>query len=240
MSDFSTIYEAIQNGTLEDVKFLVEQNGEKVNTKNDKGETPLHISANLNNIEVVKYLISKGADVNAKDNRGDTPLHSATDGDPCLELIECLITNGAEIDAKGHQGFTPLQSGLVALNSGEVIKYLVSHGADIYYKNANGSSAIDFAKVTKQKHLLGVKGCYVATCVYGSYDCPEVMTLRRYRDTILANTVAGRLFIQVYYSISPKIVRLFGKQKWFIGLFKPILNRLVIRLRNRGIDNNQC
>ena len=25
-------------------------------------------------------------------------------------------------------------------------------------------------------------GCYVATAVYGSYDCPEVWVLRRYRD----------------------------------------------------------
>ena len=25
-------------------------------------------------------------------------------------------------------------------------------------------------------------GCYVATAVYGSYDCPQVWTLRRYRE----------------------------------------------------------
>ncbi|MDR0918559.1 MAG: hypothetical protein LBM93_04840 [Oscillospiraceae bacterium] len=28
--------------------------------------------------------------------------------------------------------------------------------------------------------------CYIATAVYGSYDCPEVWTLRRFRDYILA------------------------------------------------------
>ena len=27
-------------------------------------------------------------------------------------------------------------------------------------------------------------GCYIATCVYGSYDCPEVWTLRRFRVDI--------------------------------------------------------
>ena len=31
-------------------------------------------------------------------------------------------------------------------------------------------------------------GCYVATAVYGSYDCPQVWTLRRYRDDTLAET----------------------------------------------------
>lgn len=32
------------------------------------------------------------------------------------------------------------------------------------------------------------EGCYVATCVYGSYDCPQVWTLRRYRDYKLAES----------------------------------------------------
>ena len=53
-------------------------------------------------------------------------------------------------------------------------------------------------------------GCYVATCVYGSYDCPQVWTLRRYRDYTLAETWYGRLFIHTYYAISPTIVKLFG------------------------------
>ena len=39
-------------------------------------------------------------------------------------------------------------------------------------------------------------GCYVATAVYGSYDCPQVWTLRRYRDYTLAETWYGRAFIR--------------------------------------------
>ena len=58
-------------------------------------------------------------------------------------------------------------------------------------------------------------GCYVATCVYGSYDCPEVWTLRRYRDEHLAKSVFGRVFIRCYYSISPCIVKLpTGRHQW--------------------------
>lgn len=43
-------------------------------------------------------------------------------------------------------------------------------------------------------------GCYIATCVYGSYDCPQVWTLRRYRDNTLAETWYGRLFVHTYYA----------------------------------------
>jgi len=83
------------------------------------------------------------------------------------------------------------------------------------------------------------KGCYIATAVYGSYDCPEVWTLRRFRDQVLSNRRSGRAFIKVYYAISPSLVRLFGKQKWFNKFWKRILDKKVARLRLNGIDNSE-
>lgn len=78
-------------------------------------------------------------------------------------------------------------------------------------------------------------GCYVATAVYGSYDCPQVWTLRRYRDDKLAKTALGRLFIRTYYALSPTLVRLFGARSWFHRLLKPRLDRLVSRLQKEGV-----
>ncbi len=82
------------------------------------------------------------------------------------------------------------------------------------------------------------KGCYIATCVYGSYDCPEVWVLRRYRDYTLAETRLGRLFIRLYYMISPTLVGLFGEQTWFRNSWKALLDRFVGKLSERGIDNS--
>jgi hypothetical protein len=73
-------------------------------------------------------------------------------------------------------------------------------------------------------------GCYIATCVYGSYRCPEVMMLRRFRDNVLCRSWVGRAFVRVYYSTSPMIVRIFGKQRWFHGILKPVLDKLVKHL----------
>ena len=81
------------------------------------------------------------------------------------------------------------------------------------------------------------EGCYVATCVYGSYDCPQVWTLRRFRDNILARHVFGRLFIALYYAISPTLVRLFGDTGWFRSFWKRQLDFLVAELRSRGVDH---
>ena len=80
-------------------------------------------------------------------------------------------------------------------------------------------------------------GCYVATCVYGSYDCPEVWTLRRFRDYVLKESIPGRLFIKSYYTVSPTVVKLFGKDKWFHKLFKTTLDKFVIKLQKDGIKD---
>ena len=81
------------------------------------------------------------------------------------------------------------------------------------------------------------RGCYVATAVYGSYDCPEVWTLRRFRDDTLDRTWYGRAFIRAYYAVSPALVRWFGTTGWFRSLFKAPLDRFVRKLRQRGVQD---
>lgn len=78
-------------------------------------------------------------------------------------------------------------------------------------------------------------GCYVATAVYGSYDCPQVWTLRRFRDGALAGSWYGRAFIRTYYALSPTLVRWFGQSKWFRRLWRRPLDRLVVRLQAQGV-----
>lgn len=46
-------------------------------------------------------------------------------------------------------------------------------------------------------------GCYIATMAYGSYDHPQVMVLRAFRDNYLAERKWGRDFIRFYYKHSP-------------------------------------
>lgn len=80
-------------------------------------------------------------------------------------------------------------------------------------------------------------GCYIATSVYGSYDCPEVWTLRRFRDRTLSAKWYGRLFIRIYYAISPSLVKHFGHTKCFQRFWKKHLDKLVEKLQNNGFEN---
>ncbi len=77
-------------------------------------------------------------------------------------------------------------------------------------------------------------GCYIATSVYGSYDCPEVWVLRRFRDYSLSKTVWGRLFIKFYYATSPTLVKWFGDTNWFRQIWRRKLDSMVDSLKNKG------
>lgn len=86
-------------------------------------------------------------------------------------------------------------------------------------------------------HHSDSQGCYVATCVYGSYDCPQVWTLRRFRDNTLAKSYVGRAFIRVYYAVSPTIVRWFGEAQWFRSMWHMVLSGMVANLKKRGVED---
>ena len=82
-------------------------------------------------------------------------------------------------------------------------------------------------------------GCYVATAVYGSYDCPQVWTLRRYRDYTLAETWFGRAFIKTYYAVSPTMVKWFGKTSWFKSIGRKFLDKKVQKLNAGGVADTR-
>lgn len=84
----------------------------------------------------------------------------------------------------------------------------------------------------------GGGGCYVATAVYGSYDCPEVWVLRRFRDLCLSQSWYGRAFIRIYYAISPTLVKFFGETRWFKHFWKSRLDRLAISLKHKGYSDS--
>lgn len=109
-------------------------------------------------------------------------------------------------------------------------------------KNGKGfvtySSGKKIEREWKDDKPVGKQGCYVATAVYGSYDCPEVWTLRRFRDYSLATSFGGRLFIRVYYAVSPTVTKWFGQTRWFNRFCKNHLDKFVQKLNNNGFDNS--
>ncbi|KAJ4729098.1 Ankyrin repeat family protein [Melia azedarach] len=99
----------------------------------DRGWTPLHISARKGDLKQVKQLLDEGMDVNVAacgpKSKGVTPLHLAAQGGH-LEVMDELLERGADIDARtrGACGWTPLHTAAKERKR-EAVKFLIENGA---------------------------------------------------------------------------------------------------------------
>jgi|GEM_PF-4010896 len=130
--------------------------GIRVNTKDDRGITPLHCAAWSGYVPVVEILIQAGANVNVQDNLGTTPLHNAAwKGQDAVAKI--LLAAKADVNVKTLEGATPLHS---AAQKGydTVARTLLGAGADINAKATRGMTpviiAADFEHVSMVRALL--------------------------------------------------------------------------------------
>lgn len=97
------------------------------------------------------------------------------------------------------------------------------------------NNKIDELALMLQNELIQSKskegGCYIATAIYGSYECPQLLILRYYRDNTLSKSFLGKVFISSYYAVSPHLVKWFGKTKWFIYFGRRILDLFIAKLQ---------
>ena len=129
------IFMASYNGDLQTVKRLVEQDPGLANGRNDYGRFPLEMAAQTGQIEIVKFLLEKGADINA-DRGGTTALHMAAIFGGKTELIELLLEKGADINARAGNGHTPLNFAVIGKQK-KIADLLLDKGGEINLENMN-------------------------------------------------------------------------------------------------------
>lgn len=145
---------AAERGELDSVRALLESDPQLLNVIDQGGYTPLHKAAYNGHVEIVEYLISKGADLNARSNSGSTPLHGAAfHGHP--EAVRTLIEKGAEIDIKNNGGYTPFL-GACAGGRFDAASLLIEHGADINALTADSNSALQNALWNNNQDLVKI------------------------------------------------------------------------------------
>jgi len=112
---------ASENGHLEVVKYLVEQQGANIRACYDYA---LRYASYNGHLEVVKYLYDKGADIHTCNN--DAVCCASYNGH--LEVVKYLVEQGADIHACNDYALCcASQNGHL-----EVVMYLVEQGADIH------------------------------------------------------------------------------------------------------------
>jgi len=70
-------------------------------------------------------------------------------------------------------------------------------------------------------------GCFIATAVYGEYDSPEVLILRKFRDDNLLKSYCGRVIVRLYYFIGSKIAKKIEPKATVARFIRILLDRVV-------------
>ncbi|MFA5292087.1 MAG: ankyrin repeat domain-containing protein [Phycisphaerae bacterium] len=133
------VFTASAIGDINAVKSFINKDPNEINFTIN-GYTPLHAAAQCGRMEVVQYLIEKGADINAGYPQKPTPLFSATTKGN-VAILELLASKGAKLDS---EEFLPLFGAIWAQNK-EAIDFLISKGADVNAKDSRGATALIMA-----------------------------------------------------------------------------------------------
>lgn len=83
-------------------------------------------------------------------------------------------------------------------------------------------------------------GCYVATAVYGSYDAPPVLVLRRFRDERLQLSRCGRALVHAYYKVSPPLAGRLRSATRMNRAVRAVLDRIVRYLERDQRRGDDC
>ncbi len=182
---------------------------------------------------------------NMRDTACNTVCNCVVAFEPLEDKLVKIIENNKEIDVqkckdallllrKTRYLIADMEFHPAAGMSERLVKPELIHGYAVKIHELDPSFEVPSVESKQSK---GGGGCYIATAVYGSYDCPEVWTLRRFRDYKLATTWYGRVFIHMYYAISPKLVKCFGETHWFKSMWRSRLDKMIKKLRSEGFED---
>jgi hypothetical protein len=94
---------------------------------------------------------------------------------------------------------------------------------------------VSVAEITTPKRAFAtVSPCFVATAAYGTPLAAEISVLRRFRDRYLQSNALGRSFVDVYYTLGPKLAAIIRRHDSLRAASRGLLAPLVAAAR--GLD----
>lgn len=112
----------------DEIAALLLERGADVNSRDNRGFTPLHRAVREGKVAFARYLAANGADVSASTDQGTTVLRYAMRYEQ-LEAARVVIEAGADIDATyGENGRSELGYAVRSRDT-TVVEFLLEHGA---------------------------------------------------------------------------------------------------------------
>ncbi len=106
--------------------------------------SPAHLAAQGNSIEIIDYFISQGYSLNATNDLQETPLHTAIRNAQPLEVVEFLEEKGADPNAQDINNNSILHFAAQS-DSSELVNYALTKDIDPTMENNDGQTALEVA-----------------------------------------------------------------------------------------------
>ena len=134
----------------------------RLDKRNERGETPLHVAAIRGDAALVAALIGRGADVMIKDHAGWTPLHDACSHGHVDVVVE-LLDGGTPVNASGFCRDRPMHD---AASNGHinVVQVLLKYGGDPKLSNTKGETPLDYALSRGHTEVVKLLEASSSTC----------------------------------------------------------------------------
>jgi ankyrin repeat protein len=160
---------AIEDGDLDAVKALIEDEAASVDTPIDYGEhsiTPLLKASWDGDLPIVQYLISKRANINARagDTKETALMNAVTRGH--VEIVKALLAAKAEVAPRNRFDFNAFTSAVAAGNQ-EIAGLLLDAGAKIN-DGMSGLTPLAFAVSSGNIDMMRFLAAHGADVNYGA------------------------------------------------------------------------
>ena len=146
------IHDGALQGDLAKVKMLLSKNPKLLDVRSENEKTPLHYASQGGHLEIVEFLIARGADVNSKNIADETPLHYAA-ALGHKKVVDLLIDKEAILASENINGSIPLHN---AANNGQIdiVRLLIEKGSDVNHRNKFGQTPLDLAYQFNQSEVI--------------------------------------------------------------------------------------
>jgi len=143
---------AANSGDMNAVQAAIAQ-GADVNVADRDGRTALMFASYNGHTDIAELLLDRGARIDDRDSFGRTALIYAASG-PYRQTVQLLLSHKADPNVVDTQeGWTAL---MFAASEGQagVVEVLLNHGADKTLKDADGETALDFARSNRHADVV--------------------------------------------------------------------------------------
>ena len=140
-----SFFNAIRNRDLGSLSQMIDENPGLLQTKDQRGSTPLILATYYNDKETANFLIEKGVHIDAVDDSGNTALMGVCFKGYTL-IAKKLISCGADVNIQNGMGATSLIYA-ATFKHVEIARLLLANGAETSTKDGRGNTALDHARL---------------------------------------------------------------------------------------------